>query len=329
MSGGVDSCVSAAMLKEQGYNIVGITMRVWEDPNALESRHGACCTLDDATDARMVAERLGIPHYTLNVKARFKEKVVDYFVSEYLDGKTPNPCVVCNQAIKFDYLFEQGKKFGASRIATGHYARLDTFKGHTVIRKGVDAGKDQSYFLFSINPQALDKIMFPLGELTKTETRAMAEKLGLNVAKKKESQEICFVPGNDYREFISQTPAGANITNGPMVNSQGRSVGRHKGYPFYTIGQRRGLGVSAPAPMYVTRIDPAANRVYVGSKNDLYGRRLKAVNMNWYLPPATACGLNLTARVRHQGKDAPATVTPSAERSATVAGAGQDNVPVR
>lgn len=318
MSGGVDSAVAAATLRDEGHDLVGITMRVWDNPADAEARAGSCCSLDDADDARRVAERLGVPHYTLNVKEAFRGMVVDYFVDEYMRGRTPNPCVLCNEAIKFDYLFQQGRKFGAARVATGHYAGIDTFMGHPVVKRGADPVKDQSYYLFSISPERLPRILFPLGGMSKAETRAMAAKLGLNVAGKAESQEICFVPDDDYKSFIDSLPQGAAVTEGEIVDAEGSVIGRHAGYPFYTVGQRRGLGVSAPRPLYVTAIDPANNRVVVGGKDELYGRALAASRVNWYVPPEELSGVALSARIRSRSPDAPAEVRSTGAATATV-----------
>jgi len=305
MSGGVDSSTAAALLKEQGKNIIGVTMRVWEHPNDVEARNGTCCTMDDVEDARRVAIRLGIPHYTVNVKKEFKEKVVDYFVAEYMRGRTPNPCVLCNQVIKFEYLFQFGAKVGATCIATGHYARIGEFKGHKAVMRGLDAAKDQSYFLFSIEPSRLASIMFPLGDFSKQETRRLAEKYELHTAQKSESQEICFVPDNDYANFIKKMPEGKAIGEGDIVDTSGKKLGRHKGFPFYTVGQRRGLGIGHSERLYVAAIDPQHNTVIAGTKEHLYGKALLAGGLNWYIPPAEFGDVEITARIRHQGKDSP------------------------
>lgn len=318
MSGGVDSSVAAAVLKDAGHNLIGITMRVWDDPNGHQARAGSCCSLDDANDAARVAEQLGIPHYTLNVKDRFKNNVVDNFVGEYLKGRTPNPCVLCNQDIKFDYLFEQGKKFGASSVATGHYAGIGSFLGHTVVKRGRDLLKDQSYFLFSIDPLRLEKIMFPLGGYSKPEARALAQKYGLNVADKAESQEICFIPDDDYKSFISSMPEAEKIGEGDIVDANGKIIGRHSGYTGYTIGQRKGLGISARRPLYVTGIEPESNRVIVGEKSGLYAGSLAAIDVNWYAPPEKLEGVSLTARIRSRAPDVPAIVTATGKREAKV-----------
>ncbi len=309
MSGGVDSSVAAAILKKEGQSLIGITMRVWEDPAGTEKRHGACCSLDDADDARRVAEKLNIPHYVMNVKKEFKKNVVDYFVGEYLSGRTPNPCILCNSDIKFDYLFLQGEKLGAKYVATGHYAKTGKFHDFPVIIRGADRVKDQSYFLFSIKPDKVPRILFPLADLDKEKTRAIAKELGLNVAQKQESQEICFIPDDDYAGFIKQEVDSRAIAGGDIVNRAGEKLGRHKGLFNYTIGQRKGLGIAHKTPLYVVSIEPSTNRLVVGEKDEAYGKTLLAKKMNWFVPPEDFSKLELSARIRHRHEDANADVT--------------------
>lgn len=317
MSGGVDSSLAAALLKDEGRDLVGITMRVWDPPSGAGARPGSCCSVDDADDARRVAEKLGMPHYTLNVKGEFKIRVVDYFVGEYMAGRTPNPCVLCNQSMKFDWLFRQGAKFGADTVATGHYARIGEFGGRRVIMRGADPGKDQSYFLFSTPPDRLSSILFPLGGLTKGAVRALAAERGLGVSEKPESQEICFVPDDDYASLVAAASGGA-VGDGRIVNTRGEVLGRSRGYPYYTVGQRRGLGVAAGEPVYVTAIDPRENRVVVGSREDVYGSALLAENINWFIPPEEVVRLDLAARIRSRGEDTPARVEPRGRSAAVV-----------
>ncbi|MBF0635317.1 MAG: tRNA 2-thiouridine(34) synthase MnmA [Nitrospinae bacterium] len=318
MSGGVDSSAAAAILVGQGRRLIGVTMKVWDAPADTVSREGACCSLDDANDARAVAVKLGFPHYTINATEEFKTKVVDYFVGEYMTGRTPNPCVLCNQEVKFDFLFKKGSAFGASMVATGHYARIGEFMGAKTILKGGDAEKDQSYFLFSINPSRLDKIIFPLGELTKTESRAIAEKYGLPVASKRESQEICFIPDDDYARFIKERPEAVNVHAGDIVDEKGDVLGRHKGFPFYTVGQRRGLGIGHSERLYVTAVEPSVNRVVVGGAESVHGKVLKAGRMNWFIAPDEAVKLELTAKIRSRSKEAPAHVHLTEEGRAVI-----------
>ena len=296
--------MAAALLARDGLRVVGVTMSVWDGAAAS----GSCCSMDDASDARRVAGRLGIPHYVVNAKERFREKVVNYFTSEYLAGRTPNPCVVCNQSLKFDYLFDLGQKLGATRVATGHYARIGVFNGRPAVMRAAGREKDQSYFLFSINPERLGNIMFPLGGMTKAETRAQARELGLTVADKADSQEICFVPDGDYKAFVRAHSGGGAPPGGDIITRAGQVLGRHQGLMDYTIGQRRGLGLSSSTPLYVTGVRPDTNQVVVGAKEELYGRALLASRVNWLIPPEEACALPLTARVRHRHLDAPARV---------------------
>jgi tRNA-specific 2-thiouridylase len=318
MSGGVDSSSAAAILTGQGRCLIGVTLKVWDAPADSASKEGACCSLDDANDARAVAVKLGFPHYTINATDEFKAKVVDYFVGEYMTGRTPNPCVLCNQEVKFDFLFKKGASFGANMVATGHYARIGEFMGAKTILKGVDVEKDQSYFLFSINPSRLDKIIFPLGGLTKAESRAIAQKNGLPVASKRESQEICFIPDDDYARFINGRPEAANVHAGDIVSESGEVLGRHKGFPFYTVGQRRGLGIGHSERLYVTAVEPAVNRVVVGAAESVYGKALRAGRMNWFIPPDEAVKLELTAKIRSRSKEAAAHVQLEGEGGAVV-----------
>ena len=307
MSGGVDSSAAAAILVRENNNVVGVTMKIW-DGQGKDPRPGGCCSIDDTDDARRVCENLGIPHYTLNAKEAFKADVVDYFVSQYYAGMTPNPCIPCNQALKFGYLFQQGEKFGATKVATGHYARIEAFMGRKVIARAVDEEKDQSYYLFSIDPSRLDNIEFPLGSYTKEMTRKLASELSLPVAQKPESQEICFVPDNDYKSFIRRASGAGQAGEGDIVDSSGAVIGRHTGYTDYTVGQRKGLGIAAPAPMYVLSVDPGSNKVTAGFKEDLYSNNLLAGGANWFIPPEDFSKLDLTSKIRSRGKDSQAKV---------------------
>ncbi|HJM82901.1 MAG TPA: tRNA 2-thiouridine(34) synthase MnmA [Nitrospinota bacterium] len=318
MSGGVDSSITAACLKESGHNVVGITLKVWEKPEGLESSNTSCCGLDGINDAKRVAELLRINHYVLNAKGAFKRSVVDYFTNEYVKGRTPNPCVLCNQVLKFDFLFAQGKKFGATKVATGHYARVGEFRGYPVIKKGLDPAKDQSYFLFSIASNRLGDIFFPVGNMKKTAVREMARKLGLNTADKADSQEICFVPDNDYKSFIRQMEDIKNITEGDIVDEQDNIVGKHTGYIDYTVGQRRGLGISNPYPLYVVKIDHTNNRLIVGGKLSQYNKGLIADGLNWHVPLEVTRNLEVTARIRSRHMAAPAQITPRDKDSIVV-----------
>jgi len=308
MSGGVDSSVCAAILAGQGRLVTGVTMKIWDAQSPRDGGPG-CCSMEAADDARRVCEKLGIPHYTLNATAPFKTNVVDYFVGEYRAGRTPNPCIPCNHALKFDYLFRQGAAFGAAKVATGHYAAVAEFRGRKTIAMGASLEKDQSYYLFSISPARVGDIEFPLAGFTKERTRELARTMGLPVAEKPESQEICFVPDNDYKNFVSTFPGGAPEGEGDIVTVAGKPVGRHSGYTGFTVGQRKGLGISAPEPLYVVAVDPAQNRVVVGGKDDLKSGALTASGANWLIPPEEFAGLELTAKIRSRDPGCPASVT--------------------
>ena len=279
MSGGVDSSVAAALLMERGYDPVGVTMRLWNEP--AEQKRQGCCSLDDVDDARRVADMLGIAHYVMNLKEQFKTNVVDYFVSEYMKGRTPNPCIACNRVMKFDILLNRARQLGISKLATGHYARICFEENRYLLRRGVDANKDQSYFLFDIPSEKLGRIIFPVGELTKDETREAAARFGLKTAQKPESQEICFVPDDDYPSFIEKY--ADNIERGAITTREGDVLGEHEGLPYYTIGQRKRIGVSRPHPLYVTAIEPASNTLVVGPEEELYTDRMILGNLTMHI----------------------------------------------
>lgn len=277
MSGGVDSSVAAALLKEQGHEIIGVTMQLWDyskneascDPNA---KFDTCCSLDDVADARAVADKIGIPFYVMDYQSDFQTNVVDYFTTEYLRGRTPNPCVACNTFLKFDHLLDRAMRLGCDAVATGHYARVVQCDQTQQFRllKGVDAQKDQSYFLYSLTQERLQKIIFPLGEMTKAEVRQHAERFGLINARKKESMEICFIPNNDYAKFIERHADAEKIIMGEICHEDGTVLARHDGIHKFTVGQRKGVGVVSDRPLYVTRIDPDTGRVFVGEEKHLF-----------------------------------------------------------
>ena len=275
MSGGVDSSVAAALLKEQGYDVVGIMLRLWSEPATYDDdgvelvAENKCCSLESLTDARRVAARLDIPFYVVNVEEPFQRTVVDFFYDEYLAGRTPNPCLRCNRQIRFTLLLERALALGAEYLATGHYVRVDDdpATGGRRLRLGVDTAKDQSYMLHVLSQQQLQHALFPLGEYTKPQVRALAAERGLTVATKAESQEICFVAGNDYRGFVrryAEQEQRPTPQPGPIVDSEGRHLGEHQGLAYYTVGQRKGLGVNAREPLHVLRLDAASNAVVVG-----------------------------------------------------------------
>jgi tRNA-specific 2-thiouridylase len=276
MSGGVDSSVAAALLKEQGHEVIGVTMQLWDysknetscDPSA---KFDTCCSHDDVADAREVAHKIGIPFYVMDYQDDFQTNVVDYFTEEYLRGRTPNPCVACNTFLKFDHLLDRAVRLGCDAVATGHYARIEYCGESGLYRllKGVDQQKDQSYFLYSMTQERLSKVIFPLGSMTKAEVREHAERFGLVNAKKKESMEICFIPNNDYAKFIERNVESSRIISGEICHEDGSVLGHHDGIHKFTVGQRKGVGIVADRPLYVTRIEPEQGRVYVGGEEFL------------------------------------------------------------
>ena len=288
MSGGVDSSVAAALLKEQGYDCIGVTMQLWDysqnetscDPN---SKFDTCCSLDDVSDARIVAHKLGIPFYVFNYQESFKTNVVDYFIKEYLNGQTPNPCVACNTFLKFDLLLERAKSLGCDYIATGHYAKIiyDPAISKYKLFCGDDVNKDQSYFLYSMNQEILKRTLFPVGSLTKTQVREIAEKYSLVNAQKKESMEICFIPNNDYASFINSHSQETDIIKGNILHENGTFMCAHDGIHKFTIGQRKGLGFSAAEKLYVTRIEKSTGNVYIGEEKHLFKNGFKFKNFSF------------------------------------------------
>jgi len=302
MSGGVDSSVSAALLHEQGYEVIGVTMKLWDGPGTATARHKTCCTLDDVSDARRVAAALGIPFYVVNFKAQFTQHVIDYFVDAYRHGSTPNPCVQCNRYLKFTALLQRAQQLGARWVATGHYAAVwQDQAGRYYIRRGHDSTKDQSYFLFDLSQDQLRQTFLPLGTYRKEEVRQLAARLGLKVAEKPESQEICFIPEGDYRAFLRPRLTPVEAQPGRIVTTDGETVGMHHGVPFYTVGQRRGLGVAAAEPLYVTRLDPGHNTVVVGPRHAALCATFDVERLNWMCaPPPQALQTTVQIRYRHQ-----------------------------
>ena len=302
MSGGVDSSVAAALLALEGHDVIGLSMQLY-DQRGTES-FGTCCTLDDLHDARRVADAIGIPHYILNFERQFQETVISNFVREYAAGRTPLPCAHCNSDLKFATLLDRARALGAERVATGHYARVEqTPAGRWLLRRSADPDKDQSYFLFSLTQEQLASAAFPVGALRKAEVRAQARRIGLEVADKPDSQEICFVPDGDYAAFVARkVPAVARA--GPVVDTRGQVLGRHDGVHRFTVGQRKGLGVSGPAPLYVLKIEAASGRVTVGPRRELDRVALTASGVNWISVNAPTGWLASAAQIRHRHRPA-------------------------
>ena len=320
MSGGVDSSVVAALLKKQGLNIAGLTMQLWNQRRLpelqTEETTGRCCSLDDVYDARRVAEHIGVPYYVVNLERQFEESVVEPFVSEYLAGRTPIPCTLCNTFIKFDQFLTLADSVGAGAIATGHYARVsfndDT--GRWEMRTALDFSKDQTYFLWGLTQAQLARTMFPLGGMNKIEVRALAEEFDLPVAKKAESYEICFVPNGDYAAFIDaylkQKGVAAEAVAGAIVHEDGREMGRHAGAHHFTVGQRKGLGIANPEPLYVIATDPKSQTVTVGSGDALLRSTLTARDLNWVSWPGLSAPARVNVRIRNRHLPAAATIYP-------------------
>ena len=307
MSGGVDSSVAAALLAQQGHDVIGLSMQLYDQSGGRQ--FGRCCTLDDLHDARRVAAEIGIPHYILNFERQFQETVISNFVREYASGRTPLPCAHCNSDLKFSTLLERALALGAEQVATGHYARVETVPGggRLVLRRSADRDKDQSYFLFPLTQEQLGRAVFPVGALTKTEVRAEARRLGLPVAEKPDSQEICFVPDGDYAAFVADRQVSA-VRDGVIVNQSGHILGTHAGIHHFTVGQRRGLGLSSPTPLYVLGIEADSNRVTVGPRAALEQTRLTARGVNWISGDAPATWLPVESQIRHRHRPGPGRV---------------------
>ncbi len=311
MSGGVDSSVAAALLKEQGLEVIGMTMQIWDYSSFTEKNgdsFGTCCSLDDVYDARRVAQKLQIPFYVINFEQDFQNTVIDRFCDDYFAGRTPNPCVLCNQVLKFEMLLRKARELEADYLVTGHYARILEEDGRRVLRKGLDSGKDQTYFLYCLTREQLQYVRFPLGGMTKVEVREHALRFGLEVADKAESQDICFVPDGDYVRFLEEQ-RGSGAMNGEIVHVSGKVLGTHQGTYRYTIGQRRGLGLAWSEPLYVVGIDAQQRRVIVGEKQHLLRSELELIDCNWLdAPPVSPILMNCRIRYRHL--EQPAIVTP-------------------
>jgi len=325
MSGGVDSSTVAAMLRSDGHNVIGLTMQLWNQRRLAgregmpESVQGRCCSIDDVYDARRVAQQIGIPYYVVNHEERFERDVVRPFVEEYLSGRTPIPCSLCNNHLKFDQLLIVAQQIGAERVATGHYARVgyDEARRRWLLKRPADHSKDQTYFLFGLTQEQLSCTLFPLGDMTKPQVRELAAKHGLSIAEKPDSQEICFVPGGDYKRFIDAYLAeqGESLpdTAGELVTTAGEVIGEHTGIHNFTVGQRKGLGLATGSPLYVIQISGAQKQVVVGADEHLYSRTLRAKRVNLISVDDLHDSMRVTAKIRHRHEPAPATI----ERTST------------
>jgi tRNA-specific 2-thiouridylase len=316
MSGGVDSSVAAALLAREGHDVIGLSMQLY-DQHQGETRFGSCCTIDDLYDARRVAGKIGIPHYIVNFEHKFQEHVIADFVREYAAGRTPIPCVHCNGDLKFASLVERAQGFDAEAVATGHFAQVDVDEGtgRHRLKKGVDRQKDQSYFLFTLTQAQLARARFPVGALDKAAVREEARRLGLNVAEKKDSQEICFVASGEHPEFVG---ARAEMPAGAIRDGEGRVLGRHDGVHRFTIGQRKGLGLATGIPLYVVGIDADEASVTVGPREALERDTLTASRVNWMSGETPASPIRASARIRYRHTEAPATIVPLADGRASV-----------
>ena len=307
MSGGVDSSVSALLMKEKGYECIGCTMKLYTDEDlGLDTGH-TCCSMDDVSDARRVANRLEMPYYVLNFTEDFRSLVIDRFVSCYENGMTPNPCIDCNKHMKFDELYRRAKEFGCDKIVTGHYARIEETDRGFVLKKAVDESKDQSYVLYQLTQDILKDTVFPLGSYSKAEIRRLAEENGFINADKPDSQDICFVPDGDYAAAIKRF-SGKEYEEGDFTDVNGNVLGRHRGIIYYTIGQRKGLGIPGKTPYYVKAIDVKNNRVILSGDDELYSSHCKVTDVNWITPALVSDGMRVSAKIRYRHKEQPASI---------------------
>ena len=310
MSGGVDSSVAAWLLKEQGYDVIGVTMQIWQDEDAeVQEAEGGCCGLSAVDDARRVAMDLGIPYYVMNFKEEFRKNVMDYFAGEYVEGRTPNPCIACNRHVKWESLLRRSMAIGADYIATGHYAQIDRLPGGRYsLKTSVTAAKDQTYALYNLTQEQLSHTLMPVGSYHKEEIRDMAKRLGLPVAHKPDSQEICFIPDHDYASFIEEY-TGRELPPGNFVDLDGNVLGRHRGITHYTVGQRKGLNLSMGRPVFVVEIRPETNEVVIGDNEDVFTNVLRCDKLNWMAVDGLhGKSMDVLAKIRYSHKGSPCTI---------------------
>ena len=320
MSGGVDSSVTAALMVEAGYDVIAITMRLGtHDTIEIESDKPNCCSLEGVEDARRVATQLGIPFYAVNYEERFRQSIVDYFANEYVSGRTPSPCVICNQDLKFGKLLELATQLEVDYVATGHYARIEQEPetGRYILRKGIDSRKDQSYFLFSLTQAQLSRALMPLGGYEKDEVREVARKYQLRTAEKPESQELCFIADDNYKRFLKDR-IPEKIQEGDIVDQDGRVLGEHQGIPFYTVGQRRGLGISAETPLYVTELKVHDNTIVVGKNENLLAETMQVEEVNFITMDRLTESIRAEVKIRYKDTGAPATISPLSDTEVEV-----------
>ncbi|MFL0195429.1 tRNA 2-thiouridine(34) synthase MnmA [Clostridium sp. WILCCON 0269] len=308
MSGGVDSSVAAYLLKKQGYEVIGVTMQVWQEDDYYEDMEGGCCSLSAVDDAKMVAYHLDIPHYVMNFRDVFKANVIDYFMCEYMEGRTPNPCIACNKYIKFDELLKKSMDLGADYVATGHYATVEKINGRYTLKKSKDHKKDQTYALYNLTQFQLAHILMPCGVYRKEEIREIAKEIGLTVHSKRDSEEICFIPDNDHGAYIKRAMKN-KVQEGNFVDKQGNILGKHRGIVYYTIGQRKGLGIAFGVPMYVIDIKPHTNEVVLGSEEDIFKTDLIAKDVNFLPFEKLTSPMEVQAKIRYSAKPASAIIS--------------------
>ncbi len=309
MSGGVDSSVAAYLLKQQGYEVIGVTMQVWQEDAEYSEKEGGCCSLSAVNDARRVADKLEIPFYVMNFRSQFKEKVIDYFIDEYMEGRTPNPCIACNRYIKFDLFLQKARALGAQYVATGHYAEVVKVGDRYTLKKAFDDKKDQTYALYNLTQYQMEHTLMPCAQYTKEEIRNMAKEIGLLVHNKKDSEEICFVPDNNHGSYIEKAAPG-RVRPGNFVDKSGNIIGKHKGIVYYTIGQRKGLGLALGTPVFVIDINPLTNEVVIGEERDIFKTELVAKDLNFMLIEKLTKPMRVKAKIRYSAHPAWATIEP-------------------